>query len=630
MDIGCITKSLLYGLLLAASTTTYAADPVAYTSLGADDFLSTYNRATRSPSGLTSVAENATTFALSPDGTTAYIGSTGVAAVLVATGATLWKHGTTLISSVSVSPDGAQVYSLDSNVAVLHIYNAATGALLSNVTLPGFPTEAAATPDHSQIYVTGIKGIAVVSGITFTVSTTIPRSLYSGVAVSPDGGDVYVSATSGGAVGLVIDTSSNTVAATIPGSYGAVGAVVLSPDGGTAYFASDNGLIEVSTATNKVTGTIHSSSISFGLNLATDGTYVYYAAGLGQGPGFIQFDLPESTYTAVSLGGAAVGVQVDAPASKVYVLQTMNTVLTADPVSGTVTGNLGAVAGTRDLVVSGGGNAVVGGNTRATGNQTLEQVSIFSTVHPLERQVSIPINSGGLFAVNPDASSIYIVSASSPFTIEAANLDGVVQQTLLVTQLNGVEAPFFAASPEGSALYAGGVFPNMLCKIGLPAFTVSTCVTVPAELPLSTSGRTIAVSNDGKKLYVSTGGYGILEYDTSTLSVTRTLNPPAQSTGNSEVIYSAAANSIYLTYSLPNSDGGADIPYVASVSLDTFQIAATKAMSFAPVDIAISPDGSEFLVAGASYGTVVLNGATFAPERVIPTGLTQSVAVAAQ
>ncbi len=630
MDVRVIIRSLLCGSLLAAAATTYAADPVVYASLGADDFLSTYNPSTRSPSGFNSVAENGTTFALSPDGATAYIGSTGIAAVSVATGATLWKHGTTLISSVSVSPDGAQVYALDSNVAVLHIYSAATGTLLSNVTLPGFPTQAAATPDHSQIYVTGVKGITVVSGTTFTVTSTIPRSLYSGVAVSSDGSKAYVSATAGGAVGLVIDTSSNTVAATIPGSYGSVGAVVLSPDGGTAYFASDHGLVEVSTATNKVTGTIPSTSISFGLNLATDGTYVYYAAGLGQGPGFIQFDLPESTYTAVSLGGEAVGVQVDVPANKVYVLQTMNTILTADPMSGAVTGNLGAVVGTRDLIVSGSGNAVVGGNTKATANQTIEQVSIFSTVHPLERQISIPITSAGLFAVNPDASSIYVVSSSSPFTVEVVNLAGVVQQTLAVPQLNGVEAPFFAASPDGSALYAGGVFPNELCKIALPAFTVSSCVTVPANLPLSTSGRTIAISNDGTKLYLSTGGYGVLEYATSTLSVTRTLNPPAQTTGNSEVIYSAAANSIYLTYSLPSSSGGADTPYVASVSLDTFQITATKAVNFTPVDIAISPDGSELLVAGASYGTVVLNGTTFAPERVIPTGLTQSVVVAAQ
>jgi DNA-binding beta-propeller fold protein YncE len=130
----------------------------------------------------------------------------------------VWKRGTTLISSVSVSPDGAQVYSLDANVAVLHIYDAGTGALLSNVTLPGFPTEAAATPDHSQIYVTGIKGITVISGIAFTVTTTIPRSLYSGVSVAADGRKVYVSATSGGAVGYVIDAGSNTVVNTIPGS----------------------------------------------------------------------------------------------------------------------------------------------------------------------------------------------------------------------------------------------------------------------------------------------------------------------------------------------------------------------------------------------------------------------------
>jgi hypothetical protein len=324
------------------------------------------------------------------------------------------------------------------------------------------------------------------------------------------------------------------------------------------------------------------------------------------------------------LGGEAIGVQVDSPAGKVYVLETVNTILTADPMSGAVTGNLGAVVGTRDLVVSGSGNAVVGGNTKATGNQTVEQVSIFSTVHSLERQVSISVKTAGLFAVNPDVSSIYIVSSSSPFTIEAANLSGIVEQTLVVPQLNGVEAPFFAASPEGSALYAGGVFPSMLCKIGLPAFTVSTCVTVPADLPLSTSWRTLAISDDGTKLYISTGGYGVLEYDASSLSVTRTINPPSESTGSPEVIYSAA------TYSLPNNSGGADIPYVARVSLDTFQITATKAMNFTPADIAISPDGSEFLVAGATYGTVVLNGTTFAPERLIPTGLTQSVVVAAQ
>ncbi len=338
-----ITHSLAAVVFFASLTPGYASDPVAYTSLGAQDFLAVYSPTSRKVTERFSAAQNGRSFALSPDGGTAFIGSVGVKAVTVL-GGPIWQQGSEDVFNISVSPDSSQVYSVGAG-KFLHIYNASTGQVISDAALNITPTQAAATPGHAQIYVSGPEGVDVLDGTNYTLKATINLHGSAGLAVTPDGSRVYVSSTSGKNLGYVIDTTSNKVVAAIPGnSYGAAGAVIFAGDGSEALFATDSGLVEVATFTNTVTGTIASSSMSLGLNLATDGQYAYYTPGVPNvEPALLQFNLAAGVYSKVRLGGTAVGVQYTPFGNAVYLLETLNTVMSSDPVSGTVTSDLGFI-----------------------------------------------------------------------------------------------------------------------------------------------------------------------------------------------------------------------------------------------------------------------------------------------
>ncbi len=286
------------------------------------------------------------------------------------------------------------------------------------------------------------------------------------------------------------------------------------------------------------------------------------------------------------------------------------------------------------MTVSGSGNAVTGGNVIAAQSKIFDQISLISTSTHTARQIALPVSGGaGAFVANSDASLAYVVTSDavtgSPYVISEVDLaTGSAGQTLTVAQLSAVQSPFLAIAPDDSALYAGGgQSPALVCKINLPAFTTSVCVTVPGEITSSVNGRTLAVNSDGTKLYISFAGYGLVEYDTAGLTVTRTLPGAVETAGSQELIYSAATNSVYVSYTLVLNQDQYQSD-VSRIDLGSFTIAATEPMSFIPADIAVSPDGAELVAAGAPSGALVLNGTTLAPQKIIQTGLTQSVAVA--
>ena len=101
-----------------------------------------------------------------------------------------------------------------------------------------------------------------------TVAATIPvGSAPTGVAVTPDGSRVYVTNFQDNTVS-VIATASNTVTATIPLGNNPFG-VAVTPDGSTVYVANEfaNTVSVIATASNTVTATIpgFSGPIAFGV-----------------------------------------------------------------------------------------------------------------------------------------------------------------------------------------------------------------------------------------------------------------------------------------------------------------------------------------------------------------------------
>ena len=117
-----------------------------------------------------------------------------------------------------------------------------------------------------------------------TVIASIPvGSSPSGVAVTPDGGKVYVTNTGTGespGTVSVISTATDTVIATIGVGFGPTG-IAVTPDGSKVYVASDDeaGSISViNTATNMVAAKFSDGGVApFGVAVTGDGGQVYVA-----------------------------------------------------------------------------------------------------------------------------------------------------------------------------------------------------------------------------------------------------------------------------------------------------------------------------------------------------------------
>jgi YVTN family beta-propeller protein len=139
-----------------------------------------------------------------------------------------------------------------------------------------FPWGVAVSPDGGKVYVTVINGgtertygvsgsVAVIDTRTNTVVATFPAGNNPlGVAVSPDGRRVYIANDLRSSTVTVIDAASGAIVATIPlGDGNANAGVAVSPDGSKVYALMLSGAAAVAvidTATNAVVATISTPS----------------------------------------------------------------------------------------------------------------------------------------------------------------------------------------------------------------------------------------------------------------------------------------------------------------------------------------------------------------------------------
>jgi YVTN family beta-propeller protein len=156
------------------------------------------------------------------------------------------------------------------------------------------------------------------------VTATIPVGIEpAGVAVSPDGGKVYVTNFGFQSKSVsVISAAKNKVTATIPVGIGPVG-VVVSPDGSRVYVANyDSATVSViTTKTNKVTHTI---PVPVGMSpvvevaVSPDGSKVYVTTPASNTLAVI-YTAKGKVITTIPVGMGPIGVVVSPDGSKVYV-----------------------------------------------------------------------------------------------------------------------------------------------------------------------------------------------------------------------------------------------------------------------------------------------------------------------
>lgn len=242
-----------------------------------------------------------TGLALHPDGTTLWVANTDSKTVSVIDTATnTVLHTLTSAGSsphlVVFSSDGAYAYIVqqanadDANVVVL---NTQTRAVVTTIDTDIRHTDVVMTPDGSAIYLSSKDSefgsrrgfVLVIDTATNTVAATIPDPVIDvppgGLAVSSDGDTVYAIVGAFPAGVMVIDADTNAVIDRIDlNSTGALEKIAVSPDGSRLLVTDglDNTLVVVDIASKSILTTI---DLPFDLPLyvtfSPDGTLAYVA-----------------------------------------------------------------------------------------------------------------------------------------------------------------------------------------------------------------------------------------------------------------------------------------------------------------------------------------------------------------
>jgi YVTN family beta-propeller protein len=168
---------------------------------------------------------------------------------------------------VALNPSGSRAYVTQLFSNTVAVVDTATDTVLAHIPVPTSPTGIAVNPAGTKAFVASQSDvISVIDLATNTVTAVIPVLPVGGgekrpimVAVNPAGTRAYVTNGIASTVS-VVDTSSNSIVATIPVG-GFLRGVAVTPSGSRVYVASSNGFIVAIDATsNMVTGSIPAGS----------------------------------------------------------------------------------------------------------------------------------------------------------------------------------------------------------------------------------------------------------------------------------------------------------------------------------------------------------------------------------
>ena len=257
---------------------------------------------------------------------------------------------------------------------------------------------------------TNSNSVSVIDTSTNTVTATIPVGTNPYVvAITPDGKHAYV-ANFGSSSVSVIDTASNMVTATVPVGDAAFG-VAISPNGARAYVTGANGTVSViDTSTNTVTTTISGSGLgnSRGIAVTPDGTRVYVVNEVVPSSVSVIDTSTNSVIDTIYPGGTyPIGVAITPNGSTAYVSVGQNGgpfIAVIDTATNTVSTTVQVGVAPTLLAVNPSGTDLF------VANMGSNFVSVVDTTN--NSVSSIPIATGGSLgiAVTPDGSRVYITN----------------------------------------------------------------------------------------------------------------------------------------------------------------------------------------------------------------------------
>lgn len=383
-------RAFTFSLLIAAfASTSLHAQTVAYVTNNGGNSVSVIDTSTNTVTATIPVGGfSPIGVALTPDGTRAYVtSSSGLVSVIDTASNTVAAtiNFPNPLGFPAITPDGKSVYVSTFNR--IFVIDTATNSVVSTIS-DNNPFAVAITPDGSLAYVLGFNNVAVVDTATNTVVQTIgvssdtPLGPLPNIAITPDGGTVYLGG-GGNASVQAISTASNSVVATVPisGTFGVFGLAV-SPDGSRVYVSDVTGKVHIiDTATNTLEpSTIPVGSFPIGVAVTPDGALVYVANQNSNNLSVIS-TASNTVVATVPAGRFPYGITIFGPpvvpASGTGCNGTFN---------GTFNGNLTVSAGQMCKFVGGGvtGNVQQGGGnltlirTKVGGNLQISGASTFS------------------------------------------------------------------------------------------------------------------------------------------------------------------------------------------------------------------------------------------------------------
>ena len=301
-------KQKLYSIVLVSTaiilTLASIADaaPFAYITNSIDNTVSVIDTATNNVKATVNVGLNPHGVAVTPDGTKVYVANTNnegfntnsnISVIDTATNkvtANVYQEGMISPMGVAVTPDGTKVYVTDSSSGYVFAINTTTNQIATTWLGAGeFPSGVAVTPDGTKVYVAvayaelgtepenypGFVDVYDTRTHTFFVVTVGTGA--NGVAITPDGSNVYVT-NSGSNNVSVINTTNNIAYASINVGLNPHG-VAVTPDGTKVYVANEgsNNVSVIDTTSKTIYASVPVGKYPFGVAVTPDGTKVYVA-----------------------------------------------------------------------------------------------------------------------------------------------------------------------------------------------------------------------------------------------------------------------------------------------------------------------------------------------------------------
>jgi len=276
----------------------------------------------------------------------------------------------------------------------------------------------------------------------------------------------------GGSTVSVIDTGTNTVAATIPvGNSPAI--VALTPSGATAYVTdfADGTVSAVDTATQMAIATIPVGHNPLGMAVSPSGATVYVA---NTGDGTVSvIDTSTNTVTAtITVGNFPNGVAISPSGATAYVTNFGDTTVSVvDTSTNTVTATITVGNAPTEVAVS------PSGATAYVTNNADNTVSVIDTsTNTVTATVSDGAGPYGV-ALSPAAAQAPTVTAISP---TSGQLAGGTSVTITGSGFTGATAVSFGAIPASSFTVNSDTSISAIAPSAATVGTVDVTVTTPA------------------------------------------------------------------------------------------------------------------------------------------------------